>query len=99
MNKVTHAPGDGPFAQTTRGAHVGEIKGFLGTPRRGKTGAVPQRIDTGEHHLGLRGDQFRQIGMDKFSAHFLQELTHRLIATGGPHADAFVAQKLDRISA
>ncbi|CZZ50276.1 Uncharacterised protein [Enterobacter hormaechei] len=99
MNKVTHAPGDGPFTQTARGAHVGEIKGFLGTPRGGKTGAVPQRIDTGEHHLGLRGDQLRQIGMDKFSAHFLQELTHRLIATSGPHADAFVAQKLDRISA
>ena len=28
MNKVTHAPCDGPFTQTARGAHVGEIKGF-----------------------------------------------------------------------
>jgi hypothetical protein len=37
--------------------------------------------------------------MDKLCAHFLQQPTHRLIATGGPDADAFVAQKLDRISA
>jgi len=99
MDKVTHAPGDGPFAQTTRGAHVGEIEGFLGPPRGGKTGAVPQRVDTGEHHLRLRGDQFRQVGMDELRAHFLQQFPHRFVATGGPDADALVAQKFDRISA
>lgn len=37
--------------------------------------------------------------MDKLCAHFLQQLTHRLVATGSPDANAFVAQKFDRISA
>ncbi len=99
MDKVTHAPGNGPFAQAARGAHVGEVKGFLRAPRGGKTGAVPQRIDTGEHHFRLRRNQLRQVGMDKLCAHFLQQLTHRFIATGRPDADALVAQKLDRVSA
>ena len=99
MNKVTYPPGNGPFAQTAGGPHVGEIEGFLGPPRRGKTGAVPQRIDSGEHHLRLRGDQLRQVGMDELCAHFLQQFSHRLVATGSPDANALVAQKFDRISA
>jgi hypothetical protein len=60
---------------------------------------VPQRIDTGEHHFRLRGNQLRQVGMDKFCAHFLQQFAHRFVATGSPDANALVAQKLDRISA
>jgi hypothetical protein len=60
---------------------------------------VPQRINTGEHHFCLRRNQLRQVGVDKFCTHFLQKFTHCFIATGRPDADAFVAQKLDRISA
>ena len=99
MNKVAHAPGDGPFTQTTGGPHVGEIEGFLGPPWGGKTGTVPQRVDTGEHHFRLRGDQLRQVSMDELRAHFLQQFSHRFVATGSPDADALVAQKFDRISA
>ena len=99
MNKVTHAPGNGPFAQTAGCPHVGEIEGFLGTPRGGEAGAVPQRVDTGEHHFRLRGNQLRQVSMDELRAHFLQQFSHRFVATGSPDADALVAQKFDRISA
>jgi len=60
---------------------------------------VPQRIDSGQHHFCLGRDQFCQIGMDKLCAHFLQQFSHRFIATGGPDADAFIAQKLHRIAA
>ncbi|MNP12587.1 hypothetical protein D3C76_1048270 [compost metagenome] len=98
MHEVAHAPGHGPFAETAGGAHVGEIKRLLSAPRRSKAGAVPQRIDTGEHGFGLRRNQLRQIGVDKFRAHFLQEFTHRFVTTGGSDADAFLTQKLDRIS-
>ncbi|MNC82133.1 hypothetical protein D3C75_1355280 [compost metagenome] len=60
---------------------------------------MPERIDPGEHRFCLRRDQFRQVGMDKLYAHFLQQFTHRFITAGGPDADAFIAQKLHRIAA
>ncbi|MNS70402.1 hypothetical protein D3C72_1037450 [compost metagenome] len=99
MHKVAYAPGDGPFTEAASGANVGQVERLLRSPGRGKAGAVPQCIDSGEHDFGLRRHQLCQIGVDEFRAHFLQEFTHRFVATGGSDADAFLTQKLDRISA
>ena len=91
MNKVTYAPGYGPLAQTAGSTNVGQIKSFLSSPWRGETGAVPQRVNAGQHHFCLRRNQLGQIRMHKLCAHFLQQLAHRFVATGGSDADAFAA--------
>ncbi len=73
MNKVTHAPGNGPLER--RVALVGGSKEACRFPtERSKTGAVPQGCRFRQASLSPERDQLRQVGMDKLCAHFCSSL-------------------------
>ncbi len=91
MNKVTHTPGDSPFTQAASGANVSQIESLLCPQGEVKleqchSVSMPASITLAcdEHQLG-------QIRRNKLCAHFFQQFTHCLVATGRSHADAFLA--------